>query len=110
MVHQQSPSGQVGGPCGPPRLLSGPPRRLRSPYAKDQARRSLIALRPPRADHQVVATRPLTGIVEAVPHVSLEVQRIALVKHILITIQYRPQSPPLDDDVLLHSPAVRREL
>ena len=38
-----------------------------------------------RADHQVVATLPLTGVVEAVPHVSLEVQRISLHEHILLT-------------------------
>jgi ribosomal protein L37AE/L43A len=38
-----------------------------------------------RADHQVVATLPLTGVVETVPHVGLEVQRISLPEHILLT-------------------------
>ena len=54
-----------------------PPRRPRSPSAKDQARRSLVTLRSPRADHQIVATHPGCCIVEAVRYVRLEIQRIA---------------------------------
>src|SRR5215203_6002887 len=65
---------------------------------------------PARADHQVVATLPLADIVETVPHVGLEVQRIALLKHVLFIAEHRPQIPPFDHDVLLHTPAVRREL
>ena len=47
------------------------------PVCARAASSSLIALRSPRADHQVVATLPLTGIVETVRHVCLEVQRVA---------------------------------
>src|SRR5829696_8532363 len=77
-VHRQPQPGQMGSPLRPPRLLPGPPRRLRGPAAQEQARRSLLALRSPRADYQVVTTLSLAGIVEAMRHVSLEVKGIAL--------------------------------
>src|SRR5215210_1097421 len=63
-----------------------------------------------RADYQIVATRTLADIVEAVRDVGLEVQSISLPEQILLANEHRPQMPPFDNDVLLDAPAVRRKL
>src|SRR5215211_8953605 len=63
-----------------------------------------------RVYDQVVAALSSPRIIEPVRHVRFEVQSVTLLQQMLFAPEDGPQSPLLHDGVLLHAPAVRREL